>query len=116
MSEQIEIANIVQKQITRNTLACVGASNYVALPRTDEFSGGLGFKTRVDNQNRRIQIELNYCDTYTVKQILIRKNKANVKFQATDVYCDNLDEVVYRIGSTRHANSDWLAEVGIETF
>ncbi len=98
------------KQISANTKLCVGASNFTY--HADE--GALTFRVRVDNQRRFIKITLNALDLYDVEQILVRAGTMKTTFAAKDVYCENLDEVVYRLGSTRHADADWLKEVGIE--
>ena len=96
-------------QISRNTRMCVGASDYVAVS-----DNTLRFRVRISNQRNYIYITLNGRDLYDVRQTLVRGMDEFEKFEANDVYCDQLDEVIYRMGSTRHASEAWLAEVGIQ--
>lgn len=96
------------QQISLNTKMCLAASNWTVI---DEDT--LRFRARISNQRNYIYITLNGSDLYDVKQTLVRSGKETTKYIASDIYCDQLDEVIYRMGSTRHAQSGWLGEVGI---
>jgi hypothetical protein len=107
----LQVATAIQSQISKNTFMCVGASNLVAIPESDSTLGGLRLRTRIDNQRRYIEVNLNGRDLYDVTQVLVRAGKRKVVFEANDVYCDVLDEVVYQIGSTRCAGKSRLQEL-----
>ena len=50
-----------------------------------------------------VTVDLAGNDTYTVRRIFDRGPKRWVKGEATDVYCDQLGEAVYRAGCYRDA-------------
>ena len=111
----LQIANTVKSQITVNTFMCVGASEFQALPSNEDQNSGLSFRARISgNQRQHIVIRLMWNDTYTVSQTITRKGVTTTKFEASDIYCDQLDEVVFQIGSTKFADLDKLDSYGIE--
>lgn len=98
-----------KSQIRGTTFAAVGAFyGFTAGENT------LTFRVKISNQRNYIRITLNGSDLYDVEQLQVRAGKTTVKFVANDIYADQLDEVVYRLGSTRHASKEWLAECGIK--
>ncbi len=109
MKNDTAVANIIWSQISLNTKMCLAASKPVAASDYE-----LRFFVRVDNQRRYISVFLNGKDLYDCEQVLCRGSKVTAKFRAEDVYCDELDEVVYRLGSTRYPAKGFLEEVGIK--
>ena len=109
----IEIASAIRSQISNNTFMCVGATEFAVI------ECGLRFRARINGTQRQwIEVTLNGCDLYDVRQLrqIMRgscQGKVVVEFEAHDVYCDALDETVYRIGSTVSASNEFLSTYGI---
>jgi hypothetical protein len=89
-------ARITWKQIPLLTKMQVGAHNAVA---GLDF---LMFKVRIfPNQCHKVKITLNAMDTYDIELIKIRKGQAQQVKSLSDIYCDQLGEVIYNLCTVR---------------
>jgi hypothetical protein len=90
MNTTLEIANTIKQQIGVNTLMCIGAHQFTALPESDSILGGLTFKVGRNpkmKQGGTCTIKLMPSDTYNVTIVAAR---GKVLLDVTDVYCDSL--------------------------
>ncbi|TVZ24096.1 hypothetical protein JM84_3055 [Dokdonia sp. Hel_I_63] len=90
----MEIAKIILGQIKyldRMALMAWGARNFVALPKSKEFQGGLRFKVNGLKHQGWVTIELTYLDEYTVT--FINEDVEVVKVRH-GVYCDMLVDII----------------------
>jgi hypothetical protein len=101
------IAQIMLTQIQKNTLMCIGAHQLTSI------ENGMRMMTRIDNQRRFIEITLNGMDLYDLKQVLVRGGKLKTVYEAKDIFCEDLDNCLFHMGSTRHATASELAPHGI---
>lgn len=86
----MNIANTIWQQITLATKMACGARQALGLPDGIQF-------TVLRSKSTKIQVTLDPSDTYTVKYIRMRKFEAIVVEEKSDVYVDNLNEVIYRM-------------------
>jgi hypothetical protein len=90
MNKATTIAETIRQQIGINTLMCIGAHAFQALPETDKTLGGLQFKLGRNPKMKiggYVTVTLGYSDTYTVR---IVSSRGKVMLEASDVYCDML--------------------------
>jgi hypothetical protein len=90
MTNNTEVAQTILSQISLGTKMACGSRNYIAI------ENGLAFNVLTGNRDI-ISITLEPSDTYTVKRV---KVAAKTKIwqtveEVSDVYCDNLSEVIY---------------------
>ena len=113
--EAATYAQTIREQITRNTLMCVGARDFT-YGQPEGTLVALTFRITVSRNVRHyIRVTLDGSDTYTVNLLTInRKLELVTEMTATDVYCDQLDEVVYRMGSPKFSQRTFWSECGIE--
>jgi hypothetical protein len=86
-SESSAVANIIRQQLSTGILMSCGARNFMSL------DNGLGFLVGRGNNNV-LKIILNGGDTYDIS---LYKKGVKVK-EVTDVYVDNLNAVVRKLG------------------
>jgi hypothetical protein len=90
MSNDLAIANAVKHQIGINTLMCIGAHDFQALPETDKVLGGLAFKLGRNpkmKQGGNVMITLLPSDTY---RVCIMSSRGKMMLEVEGVYCDQL--------------------------
>lgn len=93
-NKSIEIAKIIIEQIKaldRLALICYGAKNFIALPESSEFQGGVKFNVSGLNHKGYVKIELRWVDDYSIT-FVNRKDKEVKKLHG--IYCDMLVEVL----------------------
>ena len=86
----IIIAKTIQGQIGMNSLMCIGAHKFIAIPETDKHLGGLQFKLGKNpkmKQGGTVTITLLPSDTYAVKIITSR---GKVMLDVEGIYCEDL--------------------------
>lgn len=105
------IPNVIRSQISANTYLCIGSMGPVSTAADSDRS--LLIRIRLDNMRRFIRVTLNGKDLYDLEQILDRRGERKTVLVANDIYCDQLDEMVYRMGSTRHMSEQALNDWGI---
>jgi len=97
-------------QITSNTLMCIGATNITF----NEPDNTLKMRVRVfNNQRTYLSVHLNGLDLYDVKLEKIRGGKVTTLYTAYALYCDQINETVFRMCSPNGATAGWMEEVGI---
>ena len=84
------VADVIWSQISLNTKMACGARS----PLGD--GNELSFVV-LNGNSHRITVTLDPSDTYTVRRIKVSRKTMGftVVEEASDVYCDNLSEVVY---------------------
>ncbi|WP_366182953.1 hypothetical protein [Flavobacterium ovatum] len=90
----MEIAKTIIAQIKfadKWALMAYGSTNYMALPESKEYQGGLQFKVNGFKHKGTVRIQLNWIDTYTITFL---NKKGEVKKEVEDVYCDMLVDVL----------------------
>ncbi|NQY08653.1 MAG: hypothetical protein HRT71_03960 [Flavobacteriales bacterium] len=90
----MEIARTIIKQIRyadKWALGAYGAHNYVALPETKEYRGGLRFQVSGFHHSGFVMISLNWVDTYVISFL---SYEGDVVEQYEDVYCDQLVDIL----------------------
>ncbi|WP_264521767.1 hypothetical protein [Flavobacterium sp. N1994] len=90
----MEIARTILEQIKfgdKWALMAYGASNYVALPESKEYQGGVKFQVNGLRHKGNVLVQLKWIDTYTVT--FVNKNGVAVR-EVEDVYCDTLVDVL----------------------
>lgn len=90
----MEIATTILEQIKfgdKWALMAYGASNYIALPESKEYQGGVKFQVNGFRHKGSVLVQLKWIDTYTVT--FVNKNGVTVK-EIEDVYCDSLVDVL----------------------
>ena len=106
-----EQAKEVLRQINGVTLMAVGAREKTIL--TD---GKLSFRITISRNVRHyIVVELTAADDYTVQLKRVKRDGTlMVEMQADGIYCDEISEVVYRMGHPKFQKGEWFAAVGIK--
>lgn len=79
------------KYLDRSALLAWGAKNYVALPESKDFQGGLTFKVNGLTFKGWVKVELTWLDEYKVSFI---NKKAEVEKSYEGVYCDMLVDII----------------------
>lgn len=90
----MEIARTILEQIKfgdKWALMAYGACNYVALPETKEYQGGLQFQVNGLKHKGIVRIQLKWIDTYTIS---FHNKKGDIVNEVEDVYCDMLVDVL----------------------
>ncbi|SNR32455.1 hypothetical protein SAMN06265371_101274 [Lutibacter agarilyticus] len=90
----MEIAKTIIAQINyadKWALMAYGSRNYVALPESKEYQGGLQFKVNGFHHKGFVRVQLKWIDTYTITFL---NKKGDVKKEVEDVYCDMLVNVL----------------------
>jgi hypothetical protein len=93
-SQSIEIAKTILQQIKysdRWFLSAAGAKNFLALPESKMFQGGVRFKVNGLKHKGIVEICLRWVDDYT---IYFLDNKGEEVKKTEGVYCDMLVEVL----------------------
>jgi hypothetical protein len=90
----MEIARTIIEQIKyadKWALMAYGSRNFVALPESKGYQGGLKFQVNGLRHNGTVSIQLKWIDTYTIS--FINKKGDTIK-EVEDVYCDLLVDVL----------------------
>lgn len=90
----MEIAKTIIAQINyadKWALMAYGSRNYVALPESKEYQGGLQFKVNGYHHKGFVRVQLKWIDTYTITFL---NKKGDVKKEVEGVYCDMLVNVL----------------------
>lgn len=90
----MEIAETILGQIKyldKMALMAWGAKNFVALPKSKEFQGGLRFKVNGLKHRGWVTIELTYLDEYTISFI---NEEVEVVKVYHGIYCDMLVDII----------------------
>jgi hypothetical protein len=93
-NQSIAIAKTIIQQIQygdRWFLPAVAAKNFIALPESREFQGGVRFNVNGLQHKGSVKIELRWVDDYTIS--FLNKTGDVIK-KAEGVYCDMLIEVL----------------------
>ena len=101
MNDAKQIAQTIIEQIGMRNFMCFGCprGKLIALPETDKMLGGLQFSFTNCRKIRsgKVQVILKPDDTYDVK---IFNRLGNCVYSGTDIYCENLFEILDdKIGS-----------------
>jgi len=88
------VADVIWSQISLNTKMACGARSPLGSPLG--VGNELSFVV-LNGNSHRITVTLDPSDTYTVRHIKVSRKTLGftVVEEASDVYCDNLSEVVY---------------------
>lgn len=90
----MEIARTIIEQIKyadKWALMAYGSINFVALPESKEFHGGVQFQVNGYHHKGIVRIQLKWIDTYTIS--FLSKKGETVK-EVEDVYCDMLIDIL----------------------
>ena len=93
-NQSVTIAKIILQQIQyfdRWFLQAVAAQNFIALPPSKEFQGGVKFAVNGLKHKGFVAIELRWADDYTVSFL---NRTGEVIKQLEGVYCDMLIDVL----------------------
>ena len=93
-NQSVTIAKIIVQQIQyfdRWFLPAVGAQNFVAMPESKEFQGGVKFTVNGLKHKGSVAIELRWADDYTVSFL---DRTGEIVKQLEGVYCDMLIDVL----------------------
>lgn len=75
----------------RYALMAWGAKDFISLPESKNFQGGVRFKVNGLTFKGWVKVELTWMDVYYVSFI---NNKCEVVKQFEDVYCDMLVDII----------------------
>jgi hypothetical protein len=93
-TQSLAIAKEILNQIRcldRSALMAWGARNFIALPESKEFQGGVRFTVNGLTHQGFVTVELRYADDYTVSFI----SKAGELVHSVErVYCDMLVDII----------------------
>ncbi|WP_158729054.1 MULTISPECIES: hypothetical protein [unclassified Flavobacterium] len=90
----MEIAKTIIEQIKyadKWALMAYGSKNFLALPESKDFQGGLQFQVNGLKHKGTVRIQLKWIDTYTI--LFISKKGDTIK-EVKDVYCDMLVDIL----------------------
>nr|WP_315193470.1 hypothetical protein [uncultured Flavobacterium sp.] len=90
----MEIAKTIISQIKyadKWALMAYGSTNFIALPESKEFQGGLQFKVNGYKHKGIVRIQLKWIDTYTITFV---SKKGEIIKKVEDVYCDMLVDIL----------------------
>jgi hypothetical protein len=90
----MEIARTIIEQIKyadKWALMAYGSINFIALPESKEYQGGLQFQCSGLYHKGTVRIQLKWIDTYTIT--FMNKTGEVIK-EVEDVYCDMLVDVL----------------------
>jgi hypothetical protein len=93
-NQSVQIAKTIIQQIKACDfwfLGAVGAKNYLALPESTEFQGGVRFKVNGLKHKGYVSIELRWADDYTIKFL---SRAGAVTKTVEGVYCDMLVDIL----------------------
>lgn len=93
-SQSIDIAKTIIKQIQyadRWFLPAIGAKNFLALPESKLFQGGIRFNVNGLKHKGIVEIGLRWVDDYTIS--FLNKKGEEVK-NVEGVYCDMLVQIL----------------------
>ena len=93
-TQSMEIAKTIIQQVQygdRWFLPAVGAKNFVALPESKEYQGGVRFSVNGQKHKGYVNIELRWVDDYTISFMGIT---GEVVKQFKGVFCDMLIDVL----------------------
>lgn len=93
-TQSIEIAQTILKQIQvgdRWFLPSIGAKNFIALPESKNYQGGVRFKCNGLKHKGIVEISLRWVDDYTI--IFLKSSDEEIK-RVEGVYCDMLVDVL----------------------
>jgi hypothetical protein len=89
-NDTLTIAKTIKQQIGTNTLMCIAANSFFALPESDKSLGGLTFRVGRNPKMKQggiVTVNLDFNDTYTVKIVSAR---GKTLLDQSGVYCDQL--------------------------
>lgn len=90
----MEIAKTIIEQINYGdgwALMAYGSNNFISLPESNEYQGGLQFQVNGFQHKGTVRIQLKWIDTYTIT--FINKTEEVIK-EVEDVYCDELISIL----------------------
>ena len=93
-NESMQIAQTILDQIRyfdRSALMAWGAKNFLAMPESKEYRGGLRMNVNGLTFKGIVAIELTWTDEYVVSFIT---KKGEVQKECKGVYCDNIVPVI----------------------
>ncbi len=93
-TQSIAIASEILNQIKctdRWALAAYGAKNFLALPESKEFQGGVRFNVNGLTHKGLVVVELRWVDDYTVSFL---SKKGELVHKVEGVYCDILVDII----------------------
>ena len=93
-TKSLSIAKTILQQIQyadRFSLRLIEAKNFLALPETKQFSGGLRFACNGKHHKGVVEISLRWVDDYTIS--FLDKSGEEIK-SVEGVYCDMLVDVL----------------------
>ena len=93
-NQSIAIAKTIIQQIQygdRWFLPAVAAKNFIALPESKEFQGGVRFNVNGLKHKGLVKIELRWVDDYTISFL---SRTGEVVRQVEGVYCDMLVDIL----------------------
>lgn len=82
------------------TVAQIGRMNVAAISGGRVVASDNAIVMPVSN-GYYVVVGLDVNDTYTVYQVFVRKGKATVKKEWSDIYCDQIGEVAYQASCFR---------------
>jgi hypothetical protein len=90
----MEIAKTIIQQIKyadKWALMAYGSKNFIALPESKDYQGGLQFQCSGFRHKGIVRIQLKWIDTYTITFL---SKKGEIIKKVEDVYCDMLVDVL----------------------
>lgn len=90
----MEIARTIIEQIKyadKWALMAYGSRNFVALPESKEYQGGIQFQVNGFHFKGIVKIQLKWIDTYTITFV---SKRGEVVKEVEDVFCDMLIEIL----------------------
>ncbi|MFV8343629.1 hypothetical protein [Flavobacterium sp. XS2P39] len=90
----MKIAKTIIEQIKyadKWALMAYGSKNFIALPESKEYQGGLQFQCSGFRHKGTVRIQLKWIDTYTISFI---SKKGEIIKEVNDVYCDMLVDIL----------------------
>lgn len=109
-------AHEILAQIGSNTLMCVGARDII-VTEPDDCRLAIHFAATItQNVTHRIEVRLEGNDTYSLKLMRYKPTTMQhiTELSATDIYCDMMAEVVYRMCSPKFQTEQWFNCYGIK--
>ena len=104
-NEMMTVAETIRSQIHPTVLMCAAARNYGAI---ESKEGLYGIQFKISNTSKykfaTVRIILNGCDLYDIE---IKNIRGRIVDSKTDIYCDQLSEVLESMWEKRETLKNW---------
>ncbi len=109
-NELIQVAETIRSQIHPTVLMCAAARNYGAIENKE---GLYGIQFKISNTSKykfaTVRIVLNGADLYDIE---IKNIRGRIVDNKTDIYCDQLSEILEGMWEKKETLKNWDKKTG----